>query len=477
MLPMATLEQARALVDRLDGLKLAVTPVAQSPLATLVTASRIDKAIVRQENGKTWIDYELAEKIVNVQDEKIGVNFHDAAMDDLVAHLAPMIQEHIQFARGVVSPEVEELATRVKKSIEALTPSELLGAQVVTMDQSPLLKNSAFEQLIAGFTGAPYNSPKLTLNLPDLTTDELVELMMTGHASIDQDIEAWLATEGRDWLLDLWGGVFQIKPRSADSTKRVFLDWTEDRECGVDYALAIFLLSHKLNQHPLEGSNIDLKTLESVTADFRVQAAQRIQHEIEKVERYEKNKVLVLSNYRLTAYVQPQVYREYIEAGGTNEALFGNLLRQTPYVMLRDVAEHQAALQEDWARHCASVSRLERINRLSHIKAIFTMHFRELLAEAVSREEGLVNNAETVLAKFMELVAQITEEDLSCIYKLSLKLVCLARFPEKAAYDILLGIDRNAEQNKSLSVREAATLAIMEYICDWLVAQMKVVAR
>jgi len=340
------------------------------------------------------------------------------------------------------------------------------------------LTNVAFDTMVSKFAGTVYQSPALNLRCPDQSLAEIKALMKTGAGSIDSDIDQWLAARGDTWLIELWEGVFQIKERSGTgASKRLFTDWIEDKECGGDYALAIFLLSRKLFDAPLEGTTSHLPQYERTCADYRDQSGARLCRELERIDRNHKNGMLVVKMAGLQVTVCGEVYRDWIAAGGDNDVLFGNALSPMPDILAGQIDAKGDQLKRAWMRHAGLVATVERNQQFNRTKDYFARHFQDQLTELANTEAGDLGNMAMLQKAFMLELEKVKESDFDCLYSLALKLVCEVRFPEKASYEILAGIDRNQKENPTLPVREAAMLAVLEYICCWLASQIKPVTQ
>lgn len=480
MLNQEALESAIPLAERLDAAGVIVTAAPGTPLEALVSGTRVDDrtGVIAADDGGYSANVQFIHAMANMQSEKLGPNPHDVALDEIAAVAIPAVAAHIQFARTRVNPFVENLVERVTKSLAGDTIQVAMGAEVIVQEPPAPLSNGSFDAMVRRFQNVPYAAPVLALRCPDQTTEEIKELMKTGSGSVDADIEQWLAAEGDTWLIELWEEVFQIKPREVGQAgRRTFDEWITDRECGADYALAIFLLARKLFEQPIEGTAMSLAQHERVTADYRDQAAAALCRFVDQLDRNRKNGVLVTGLNRLKTTVDAEVYRGWIEKGGENEVLFGNSLRQMPFTALVDIDAAAAQLKADWERHAAFEDVVRRNKQFDHVRELLFVHFRAQLAEGVEDGEADLGNSEQVLACFRTELSAVCEDDLECLYTLALRLVCKARFPEKASFDILSGIDRNVRQNPQLDVREAATLAIAEYVCEWLSAQFKIIRR
>lgn len=476
MLSLQALESALPLAERFDQRGLLVLPRADTPLEMLVNRTRSPETVTSSHDGVSIkVDLNVLAASAAIKDPVFGDSDHDNIFDQIAEVCIPAVQGHVKFAKEVVAPAIDDLVTRTTDILSQHTPSQLLGMEV-RIDELPApLMNASFDTMVRKFEETPLDSPSLSFNLPDQTGAEIVELMKTGSASLDADIEQFAATLGDGCLIDIWAKAFQQRQADVmDSRTLRFADLLSAPDCGVDNALVIFLLARKLQDNPLDGISMSLSTYETLMADFRDQAAAFLCRELNAYEQAEKAGALVISMTSNEVVVNPRLYKEWIDNGGENEVLFGNLLQSNPYVMLEDIEANAASLKRAWTNHAALTATVESNRRFSRTKEALASVFRRQLRE-LSDDDASQIDVGAVTARFDELLDDVVESDMECLYTLGLKLVCRSRFSQTEAERILGGIDRVKKKNPSLEIREAATISVIEYVAWWVGTQLQVV--
>ena len=479
MLTREALNASLPLTEKLDSLNLYLVPVVGTPLEALVNATRSDSNfVVRTDGGDCAPDIDSIEYIANCKDDATGASCHDAAMDDIVEVATKAVQGHITFAKTVVAPAVQDLVEKTAQSLNELTPSVLLGMEVVQYGLPSPLANSALESSVRRFAETPFDVPKLVMKSPDLGLADIKALFNSGSAGLDRDIEEWLAGKGDSFVQAVWSSVFQVKQYdSIDAPAKTFRDYIEDRVDGVDWALAIFLISRKLVDAPIEGIEMNLDLFESTAVEFRNQAGARLVRALDEDAQVAKSGVLVRSHTDRVTVVNASVYRSWIEAGGENEVLFGNLLTQPAHYTVDQINANAAGLKADWNRHAALTATVESNRKFDRTKSVMERHFTSQLAAITGDDIAVLGNAEGVLKAFRDQLELVNEDDVSDLYALALRLVCRSRFAHTDAERILAGIERIKRENPTVDVREAAAVSVIEYVAHWVGTQFKVQSR
>lgn len=479
MLSREALNAALPLTEALDSANLFVTAAEGTPLAALVAATRSDDNYVL-ENGRGDFtpDIESIEFIANTKDPVLGFSKHDQTLDEIAAELIKAVQGHIALAKTAVAPAVQELVEKTAETLAAMQPSSLLGMEVVVWNPPAPFTNASFESSVRRFEEQPFFEPALALNLPDQSLEQLRELIQTGTAGLDADVRDWLATKGNDFLMQVWEELFQQKQAELNDTRvRRFNEYFISKETGGDYALAVYLLARKLVEDPLPGTEMPLARYEELIVEFRNQAGLHLCRQLDDLDAMQRNKMLVRQIKGTVTVVNGPVYREWIEAGGQNEVLFGNVVDATPVFTLEQIAAKAAGLLAIWNKHCALTTAVEKNRRFLRTKQILEKHFREQLFAATEDDPAVTGNREMVLKLFRDQLEQVGEAELDDLYHLCLRLVCRSRFVQTDAERILSGIERAQKDNPELDVREAAAISVIDYIAYWVAAQLKVQQR
>lgn len=476
MLTVDSLNVAIPLTSILDSNNLQMVAIPNSPLDLLVSATRSDSSFYKSINGnEVEIDTSGIVYIANAKDPVLNVSKHDVVMDDLVETISTAVKGHILFAKTVVAPAIEELATATITSLSERTPSSLLGMEVIVWTPPAPLLVPSFEDVVRKFEETPYDNPALKVKLPNVTFNELLDLMLSGSSNLDSAIKEWVAVKGETFFNGIWENIFQINPsEEINSAQKTFHDYVFDPVNGTDTALAIFLLSRKLADKVLPETEMNINAYNASMIEFRNQSGAKLSLAFDELNKIDKIQQLVKSTTKNTTVVNESVYRKWIEAGGENEVLFGNLLELPSAITVPEINDRADKLKASWNRHAALIATVERNRLFARTKEILSYQFQKQMREVPDGEEATIGNRETVVKMFNEQLDRVREDELNDIWTVCLKLVCRSRFCRTEAERILLGIERIKKENPTINIREAAAVSVIEYISYWLSTQMQV---
>lgn len=475
MLSASAMESSVALALEADSRGLVIVPKTGSPLEQLCAASGWStehadadgESNYRPNLGLAIHMADAGPALDPVNEGDVRISEHSRIQDYLVHQLAGAVRNQIHFARTVVSPAVSEFAERLQTYLSEMTPNQLLGIEIVQR-QAPLpLMNTSLQDEIARYTEVSFGDLPTMRGLPaDVDGDFLRNLLETGSKTLDEDIQVWAAGLGEDSLYEAWSFL-----RDGGVGLRSYVTNSRSGENG---ALLIWLMATKLFDNPPEGVATPLHLYNTDLGIIRDQMGAILFGVVRRLAREIEDGVLVDAVEGKTVFVNSIVYAVFIEKGGDNDALFGNLALSRPHTRLESILEAQPQLIQSWQRQVAILKSTEEQTRynntLRYARSIFQSMYNDLPAEQRAR----LPQVSRLLELFDETLRKATIESTKDLHSFGLELLGDSIFCLSDAKEILQGIDKAVKANPGLEPREAASLAQMDYTNSWLAKQLTV---
>lgn len=475
MISTNAVQSALPLTQILDARNFVIAPAPGTPLEALVQATRIDPSFNRVTDDGFEPDVDGIVYMANAKDEVLKASPHDRVMNEVTEVCIKAVQGHMIFARNVVAPAVAELAEKTQTALQQITASSLLGMNVVVWNPPAPAMTPGFAALVKKFAETPYDSPKLNQRLPNITVSEMVDLMATGSGSMDGAVREWAAGMGDSFFINVWENIFQTKQADlSESRPLTFQSFGDDKQFGLDNMLAVFLLARRLVEEPLENTEMSLASYTSAMADLRDQAGLRLSNAISQMEIADKGGLLIRNINDRIITVNGSVYKLWIEAGGDNEVLFGDIIDNTPVFTVAQINERADEFKKAWHKYAMMTLSIENSRRFQRTKQMLSKVFADQMRNPDPAEELNAEGAQRIINAFEEALEQLVIGDFDDLYTTCLKLVCRTRFPRTQAERILSGIERVKKENPTVDVREAAAVSVLEYVSYWVSTQMVV---
>lgn len=475
------LEIATALANR--GVQ--VNPVSDSPLSVLVDACyhpTIDGSVSEVGNlMNIGSGPAFADALVNasMQKDAAGVTRHDVVMDELTEVLANSVNAMHTVARNQVNPfiraVVEDVTGRVGQARAA-------AGQVLTIVPdfwAECWNSGVIDGLVKKYTDLPIRPIGLQYALPPMTGEQLAEVVATGSTRFDDEVRDLVSKLEPSALVDLYNALFVP---SAD-VQRLGLNLQDYLVPSVhrDKILLIHLMAKGLQTKIPEGTALDLDVYRGFMIDIVEQSGRALNRVLDKRIENDKRKNLVcrwpttdiayMRNGEGVIVVDGLLYNRWLEQGGCPEIIFGSFL--TDKIGNGDVLLEQAEdLKKVWERQERLLQSTARSRQYEDsLRAIRDAIYKQVDEMPAEERVADVQTIKNLVDVQLELVS---EKDLANVYLVVRRCVCRSAFAHTQAEMILQAIDNIVDANPGIEVREAALLATVEIVGNWLSALLTV---
>lgn len=474
MLNKHAVESSLILAERLSNSKHSVTPVLGSPLQRLFTATAIKDGMFNFGVQGESVSTILMCDATNSNDQITGYCEHDVVMRESVDFVSEKLAGQIAFARNEGAGIIEDLAENVQGSIDSIPPFAEIGACVVERCIPPILLNESFMEAIQESREAPRHDIRLGLRLPSMTGQELRLLMKTGLPTLDIVVSEFMAEIGDEGLESLWSQLFmELNPISGEGKAGTNLSHYIVGESNIRNAVFVFLVSRRLCEQIIAGANMTEAEYMRLVSDYRNQAAARLCDIASQYVVEERNGRLIQSVSGLKITVNGALYRKFLEEGGTAESILGSLLFSDNAVNIAQLLENKEQYETRWRRQYAINEQSYRNRRFQRIKEILVIEYANQ-TKNTSEKDFPIHERQFCHELFTRAVAALTIDEVDDIVMVCLKLLGKSRFRNRNVYDILSGMAYVRKKNPDIAPKEAASIAIIEYIARWCVSQMVV---
>lgn len=472
MLSLKAIESAYVPAQNLDRKNISLTAGQGTPLGTLVSLTYLNHDPVKTEDGY-FVDTHQMAAITNEGDPIAGYSEHTASMDEYATFLAEKLSSHIFRARTVVAPFVDEYATRLSQALSLIEGNPDNGIKIDTFrTPAPFLEPSLVESFMRS-NDVQMRSLPLDMDLPELSDNEILVLMQTGAASVDAAVLEHFSTKKTGWLAQQWRNIY-VRDLSGIVANGGLDAYISGRQ-NVDTALFVFLTARRMWNAPIEGTNMPLDKFEELMCDYRDQAALRLCQEAAIIHREDKAGFLVRniegSALGRRIVVNEVPYKEWLKAGGTNEALMGNALRGHPYMTSADLLENRVILEQTWERHYGANKALFEQRTFLKMREAVMVEYDALVAET-SEDDFPLQERAVARALLLKLRNELGLADFDDLSALALRLICRSRFYNTDAEQILGGIARAKKSHPNIDTREAASISVRQYVGRWLASMI-----
>lgn len=488
MLNKSTIQGISPMVRNLTASGVTVEPIPNTPLGNLVAEQHLPIL-----DTKAW---EIStrspeEKLYVLLDEleatdKAGTGEHQVMMDAQIKVAADSLRNSILFTRTVVRPQIDEVVERVAQALKDSDTAIANSMAVVPDAYEPIWDSSALVSLVEPYQDIPklgfVSDPRVH---PMRTETEVVKMMTTGSARLDNELKEWVATIGSDKVFNVYKGFFAARP--GDDIPRS-VEFSIDEWVGGTAAvyrtnaLIIFALSHSLMKDVLEDIDMPLGAYEQMMSAIMARAGLAINNVLEWRENCKEAKRLVISwpvagaEYRTfwtegsQIVVNNDVYLDWLNRGGAPEILMGAAIsdRVSDDEFLLENAEKYL---NEWRRRAALVRSAQYNERM----VVIINTLRDTLTGIINSmkdEDQVLGDRAPYHKKLDAALVQCRQDDPEHVYQITRRVVCNTLYDYRDCLQILETIDAVAAREPGLEIDEVATLAMTDIVVSWLMKQV-----
>ncbi len=468
---------ARDLTYSLLDKNLMATPVQGSPLSVLNKAVAQTMVLSGESHPANPESLTTREgqlmKTANSADLR-GIEVHNVELNAIAKRAAELVANSINHARNVVNPLILDIVESAKDVKESLVNDGLMTRRIIPVEV-PAVYNTAFiSELVNRHNNLPSDAKPLDMDLAemltaDITLEDALLIMATRNTRVDESI-AELAKENSELVTNLLTGY--------GLTEKI------EQKYGMDFYnnhLAIFSYLYLLGIKNGRNASIDYARLTPEEALAVSNAINYYGYYVNRqLKRFDQDlveKVLIITDYNYWAgiHVLSQIYMEFLDEGGSNEAILGAMSVNNGNGGAR--RSDQAKLMANPAVYVELYDRVMRTanakNRMKTNAAIDQLiiskvseHVRENYEDPKERKE--------LIDEVVEEVAETPYNHAVDLDAHALRIVCDVLTEDKYdAYSILTGMRAYLKDNPEASVKTAALLATADLVAKWVVGQIQ----
>lgn len=410
-----------------------------------------------------------------------GESLYERGIKEIVPMVAQKLNDHLSFCRNVIQPQIVELSKRVADRITGTDVGTLLRFKVVADQMPSIAADSSLSESIGQWAAESYSDAPLSSNVTmgDYTEEELLQFMSTGNSRVDGKMTDILV-KNPGILSTIYKGLFQRQ--NYNSVQQLFeaikLKGMSDEESAAYVAVFAYLLSQYFIQHIDTKAQAGFQEYLDFLTTIRGQAALKIKVIAEGYQRTVRMDKLITRVDGKTVFVNDTVYKAYLEQGGSVDAVLANTLRDTPYTTKAEIIANQEALLKAWRNYAMLVGNTDSLVAINHARQVYLEEYKAMLQEEFASVgelpesvsiDGILDKARAVLNV---LPGKYLTEDTQGV---AMVIICRSRYAEIGAEFTLASIQEATEKHPGIEPKEAALLAAIAYVCDWIVDQFQII--
>lgn len=415
---------------------------------------------------------------------------HDKYSDGLVHDLSKLVNSHISYARNVVKPVMLNFAEKLQAFTEELNlKAKEVGLgryEIIEKCVPELLRDESFLDTLKRYDNGRVLEPDSNARLMCMARphEELLQLLSTGSARFDEMVAKLVASLPDGTLESVWNSNFTTQPSSGKYLSLAAVTHS-NVYVRIEVALLVYLFANKIYDDVQEQeTGMLLPVYRENVNQLREYAGSTLVFALKKTVLNSQGKIIIVESNDREIFVNGDLYRTWIQNGGKPEIILGSVISSSQYGTAPAVTEtalnekaEQFARNYDSYRTYLTVS--ENNKKIDHLKNFIKIEVLQGLGDLDDLEKVYIEKNpgyyETVKKELDQIVSNFSLKDLEDVHCVSRIVIAKIRFYYTSAYEIFESMNEAALANPDVDPREAALLAAINYLSDYLADQMLIV--
>lgn len=424
---------------------------------------------------------------VKVNDES-AKSEHDALMDWYIPKLSSVVAQHIKFTRSVVLEEAKQLTSSILANFnkEMKTPEDFINIEYITV--SPIYQHPMIDELVSGYKESfnAYVLENLSPDTESIPETDFIDLLKTGDESFDLELINLIKTVG---LPTIRNSINAPKIAMLDNYETLLHDF-------VNFLFYKNVLETERFDSIRHGTNMSLTKLRAVYADNRDFFGSKLKYDLSSFRNFlrkglfvlplESNRVVIDYMYGISINVRviEENYDRFVNNGGSMEALLGFIITEKSAVPTRqeNLINNPSYYENEWfnARKIYFISAqkysLEAFKTVVRYELLSSINNEKFDKEYREHIANFDQYTETIAKQDIEqFVSMLTADDIEKVDQLAIDFIAKCKYKKSSAKNIIEYMS-SILKHHSLETDEAAFVATMMYVVDFMFSQIKKVS-
>lgn len=415
---------------------------------------------------------------------------HDKYSDGLVHDLSKLVNSHISYARNTVKPIMLNFAEKLQAFIEELNlKAKEVGLgryEIIEKSVPDLLRDESFLDTLKRYDNGRILQPDSNAALSCMlrSHEELLQLLSTGSARFDEMIAKLVAGLPDGMLENVWNANFTNQAPATGKYLSLSSVTHSNVYVRIEVALLVYLFANKIYDDVQEQeTGMLLPVYRENVHQLREYAGSTLVFALKKTVLNSQSKIIIVESNDREIFVNGDLYSTWIQNGGKPEIILGSVISSAQYgtppaiteTALNEKAEQFTRNYESYRTYLI-VS--ENNKKIDHLKNFIKIEVMQGLGDLDELEKVYVEKNpgyyETVKKELDQAVSNFSLKDLEDVHCISRIVIAKVRFYYTSAYEIFESINEAAIANPDVDPREAALLAAINYLSDYLADQMSI---
>jgi len=412
-----------------------------------------------------------------------------ASFDSSVEKLTGCIKAHISYIHNTVVPRTIEFAKDSQAFMEMLGGSNAASELEICRTSIPdIVQEAGFLSLLETFKYKKTVNPNTsTLNFDMGIPDDFLTVASTSNTALDNLVASWYVTNQFKYLDSVWYSFFASSNVNRNY-KGSFVSQDDmnspDMYVRLNVSLAYFLIANYYTNHlPDMITNESTASVKNRLFEHMFYAGTVLINTLGRISNNNKSDILVtyVDTFHKKITVSSEVYDRWLTAGGNADIIMGILVGSKRFYSVSEIDKNAIVLQDTWKKYVqVYLESLEYTKAASLRKFYYDLFCRYMTADYqedleqsfLLRNPSCHDNIKKEVEKYLH---GLRKETLCDVQTMAKKLIAGYKYHFTYAEKFVNDMQEIGTLSENTSPEEAAFIATINYIVDYLQGQIQIV--
>lgn len=425
-------------------------------------------------NALELIAQELTNRnlFLNVYDKSIFKAMDQNSNDTniICKSLANKINNELILVKNKLRPFMNEIAKDIETKLnETDVESEINKYSIVTVSIPAIVEELELLGLLKK-SREPLSIGTSTVSLPTPAKENIRGYFVHSNSSANISVEKILANYTDDQLLTLWDKYLSNISSTNENIKSLGFKVVDRIE---EFLLLQTLLSNVIKENNEDTTKVEmLQLLQNEVSNFLSIAKENI------LTNREAGK-LIMKLEGTVAHVDNELYNKFITEGNTPEIILGYIVKGDSDLsasLYNNIIANKDEYLKLWNSKVQMASFSEANNNMKRYRTVYDIILTNLYKDGIPNDllELAVDNYADAKARLDQVLATYTTEQILDYNLVARDIVGEVIFPETNFSHFARSITSFSKLNPNITPQDAATVASLDFIIDFLLQQVYV---
>lgn len=405
--------------------------------------------------------------------EALEVDDTDESFNTICSNLASKLNNELILVKNKLRPFMNDVITYVNGKLEEIqTPSPISGYNIEVFVNNHLLDELYKQKILHPRRDPHYLTIPLSVPCPD-DDETLISYFTHPTTSIDMYIEPIRSKLKASGLKEVFEKYFSNLSETNPNIANMGVNTLEK----VDETILVYVAANNFVDNIPAGIVGDETVFKTNMANFYAEVCNFLSITKSHIDAIENGRQLVIRINGKTAFVHGELYKEFLDNGGTPDVILGLIATQTENLadyMYDSIIEKQGEYHTAWANFVkvSSFSQMER--EVNKYKTLYSIVIKDIYENQIPEDlkEYLEVSYDECVVKFNEVINNAPKDYILDVDIVIRDLVGKILFPNTNFQHFAEHITEYVKLNPTFTPADGATFAAVELIIDFMLEQL-----